>query len=341
MFFDKTLDLCSTVINFFKNTLCFGFSYAVIDLVAIKAYQQGMESPATIPNLTVQPETVTTTIQLANDRDQDIVVIIPCLCNTLESLDDLARTLDSLLMHGPLLSIILCVDGPSIYQSDITILCHRFSITLTLLILSKHRGAAFARNQCLDQAQAFHPRVTKIAMIDSGIIITPAWAMALNEVDVRDQVVCGITSAVHSDTDSWLTRSFNYYYEQSGVLNPRGSGQKLYKILYAPTCNLVICKKVFSVRFLHDVFTDAGFEDVEYSMRVQMIHGIPIALRRDMAVCHHFRTCSFQDFWTRFKRYGRNHAKFQLLFPHYHRLFSKSSPVIANLSVKQKMMVGK
>lgn len=145
-------------------------------------------------------------------------------------------------------------------------------------------------------------------MIDAGITVNSDCFIVLSSLNGQG-ICCGLTLSAESKISSWLSRSINSYYDKAGVLNARVLADSQ-EILYAPTCNLVIPKRALSIRFLDAIFTDAGFEDVEYCLRCKMILETPITFHRALKVQHHFRTYSLEDFERRYRRYGRNHVKF-------------------------------
>jgi hypothetical protein len=199
------------------------------------------------------------------------------------------------------------------------------SIRITILQVSMQSGAAFARNRCLDFIEGKFLSIKTCCMLDAGVIVTSDWIEFIAFNAVPETILCGITksASLFSKSQKWLSKAMDDYYDQTGVLNPRVDCKDK-KILYAPSCNLIIPKKALSIRFLQDIFTDAGFEDVEYCIRCQQIYGISIVLESSLKTYHHFRSLSLQNLRSRYERYGRNHRKFCALYPCYEELFSNS-----------------
>jgi hypothetical protein len=159
-------------------------------------------------------------------------------------------------------------------------------------------------------------------MLDAGVFVSKNWFDVLVMLPI-DGIYAGVTSASPHRPDHWLSLQLKTFYDQTGLLNPR-INKRNHKLLYAPTCNLVIPSSIFTIRFLDRVFPDAGFEDVEYCIRLQKFYGKRIELIRNLNIFHTFRETSIDQFSSQFIRYGRNHSRFNRIYPGYDHEFNQS-----------------
>eukprot|EP00842_Homolaphlyctis_polyrhiza_P004975 jgi/Hompol1/5479/HPOL_000918-RA len=313
--------------RFITNLVKHGPIHAWIDVQAVIAYDSGMRIPPPDPWQTIDLPTVIELHPACDneprrlDADFPAAVIMPCLCATLEDLEDLAASIASISKYQ--LNVFVCIDGPSPYQPDIVTLLKGKA---TVLFSSIRRGAAFARNRCLERVATDCPNVKRVCMLDSGMTITTEWWQSLcgiiaadpdstksnqSSPQHRNVIYSGLTLASRYDstgrttTPTFLSSAYQSYLETAGVLNARKL-QNTQNIVFAPTCNLIIPASALQIKFVEDYFPDAGFEDVEYSIRCHKIYKLPIRFLPDLKAYHRFRAYTIADIERRFKRYGRN-----------------------------------
>ena len=305
----------------------YGIIHAYIDYQAARAYEASYRSElaaiAKSPKLSAKNRRkAQATCILSSVSPVEAITIcvcIPCLCGTLEDLGDLVDTLESL--HGQGYGIVVCVDGPSQFIHDIICVATRLA-DVTILMNDKRSGAAFSRNRCLDYICQHFPSATRIVMLDAGIIVKQRWhnflQQELSGAKYDQTLISGNTLSMPHRTDSLVKYLLDRYHDNACILNPRFINGK---VLYAPTCNVILPRSAFHVRFLQDQFPDAGFEDVEYCIRLRNIYKLKLIYLEQLVAYHRFHNYLLDDLRNRFSRYGRNHVKFLQVYPHYDFIF--------------------
>lgn len=130
-FITSPLGFIQELFLFSYQIIFLGIKYAFLDLIARRAYRQGMQQGSIDlkainckPGSNVKSNLIFKSSKFSNSFPI-IAVLIPCICNSLETLEDLIMTLRSLSLsrYNSGSVIIICIDGPSLYLDDIIRLC--------------------------------------------------------------------------------------------------------------------------------------------------------------------------------------------------------------------------
>ncbi|RKO94411.1 hypothetical protein BDK51DRAFT_28540 [Blyttiomyces helicus] len=217
-----------------------------------------------------------------------VSVVIPELCSTLQTLEDLARTLESLEPFGDRLKVIVVDDG-SYYSREMRAMVSRFCDREGRLVtLPVTQGAAGARNAGLALVDT-----TSVAFLDCGVEVNTMWVDALCEFG--DDLKPSTTRRGGSDFRMSLSSRgfpiragvtvpagdtiFDRFHLRMGTLMPRCIGSK---ILYALTCNMVMETYHARSAMFNEEYPSAGFEDVEFCLRSSIAYGVEIVVDERM-----------------------------------------------------------
>jgi hypothetical protein len=305
--------LWTAVIDIFT----FGIWYGYLHYCAVRGFEKGVRLTQT-QMLPLHEKRVKTII--GKFEQSEIAIVIPLSCTNMEQLQDFCITIDSLKPYPG--NIVVCVDGPSPYLHDIITLSTEF----TCLISVRQRGSAFAMNRCIEHIQEFMIRVDRICLLDVGVTVDSKWWETVSGFNGLDYIVTGPTTSSCRRNAPTIAEKIQDFYNKFGLLNPR-INKETREIMYGHSSNLVIPKAAFHVRFLEDHFPDAGYEDIEYCIRLQTIHGFRIAFCKELKNVHLFREKTVQDMEKRFYRYGRNFARLKQVIREFEKDVTNTVPI--------------
>jgi protein associated with RNAse G/E len=113
-----------------------------------------------------------------------------------DHLEDLSITIHSL--ENISMVIIVCIDGPTYYKTEIL----KLSSRATIIFMSRQRGAAYCRNTCIEYAQT--KQYLQLCMLDAGVFVSKNWFDVLVMLPI-DGIYAGVTSASPHRPDHWLS----------------------------------------------------------------------------------------------------------------------------------------
>lgn len=321
----------------------------------------------------------------------NVTIIIPALCDSLQTLEDFSSTLQRLQQQlreaegegaHPVVRVVVVDDG-SIYHRDIRNISTRYGVS-SVLRAGECQGAAAARNAGLSHAMKNaaifgNPNTSLYVFLDVGMEISPTWRTTLFQISPnKEALIAGITFP--SDVRNLRSRKtpleeiIDLYHLTNGTLLPRllydrdaedivfeklleertirssrskekdspdssslSSGDtkcRQSRVLYAPSCNLVVPGAIARYLSFSEEFTSAGFEDVELCLRLSMAYGIPTKIKEGLECCHPFHERDLDAFCKRFERYGCYSTLLLPRFPNYYTLLEYCEPYILHTDGK-------
>jgi len=232
----------------------------------------------------------------------DISIIIPT-CNRRDSL---RRCLDSLVKQTypkEKFEVIVVDDCPE--KDTEQLLKEAYGRSFNLVYLSQNRrGPAAARNRGVKEA-----RGCIIGFTDDDCVLDEAWVKLMVEVhdDNPDIAVVGGLTRIP------LLRARLMVGERlsNGAIQTKINGKN--EIVFFPTCNVSVKKRIFDSYRFNEKFRLPGGEDLDFFWRLFI--GLQQFLWRKDAVVVHCRDRGFRSFIKQAYSYGRGNLLAKYLYP--------------------------
>lgn len=216
-----------------------------------------------------------------------------------------------------------------IVVDDNSPIAYTIDSNIELLMLDKNHGPARARNMGMDIALSLNNDV--ILFTDVDCIPAINWVEEMVRA-FHAKPSCNLVSGnTKSHNKTWL----GLYHEINGTLNGRVF-KKQNNLLYGPTCNLSISRRVAELLRFNEDFPNAAGEDIEFCFRA-LHSNFKIAFCEKAIINHDFGYGknpyhNLKKFCRQFSRYGMGERVLLQKIPDYYSYFNQTNEISARKS---------
>lgn len=200
-------------------------------------------------------------------------LIVPCFIRSISDRNMLERLIDSALLQKNRFSIILIVDDKS------PLIPNYRSNEIQYLRMKKNSGPAAARNAGLEKAMEH--KCKYYLFTDHDCILKKDWSK--NMVTFLQK---STLNAVGGKTIAFGKTLIDRFHDTNGTLNGRLILPDKKYLLYAPTCNFGITKKIAEGYKFDETYRKAAGEDVDFCLRISKEN--PIGYCSNAVLYHDF-----------------------------------------------------
>ena len=256
-----------------------------------------------------------------SEFQSDISIIVPVYINNIKDILQLKKLIESIYINLPSLITIVNDGSPLNILEKIINLCQEYE-RINLISVYPNSGPAKARNIGLDFVSKRDINI--VCLTDLDCLLSKDYIEEIININKNDVLLCGTTY-------SYGNTIFDKFHDLYGTLNCRIFFN--YKVLYAPTCNLVFKGKniIAKLRFDED-FSKAAFEDVEFCLRSRFHEKIDIIHIKNIKIIHIFNyengfLLNIIYFCKKFIKYAKNEKLLVNKFKDYPYLYNQSFPI--------------
>lgn len=248
-------------------------------------------------------------------RQTGAVVIIPARCSTSGQADLLQRSVATLLQQPA--KVIVVNDGSPLWP--------QLPSAVEVLNNPSSKGPAASRNRGLDAA--LNSQAGVVLFTDSDCRPEPNWVSEVVGGFVENPYIHCVSGRTDSANSTWFDR----YHEINGTLNGRAF-KRTSILLYGPTCNLAISRRVAEDFRFDESFPNAACEDIDFCFRL-MQQGFRTIHRRSMLVKHDYQyergrfIANTVRFVKQFRKYARAEAILLAKCPDYFPYFGQTEEI--------------
>ena len=255
----------------------------------------------------------------------NIAVVIPTA--NCDGIEDLKNRLNQLALPPDHVFVIhdgfgegKAVLNPDFFPSTVPKIATRMTICHT----GDQHGPAVARN--IGIMLALRTSSDIIAFLDDDCRPDPLWTY-----DIVKSFMCMPEASLLSGmTRSTGNTEYDKRHDREGTLNGRRFRGEDF-LLYGPTCNLAITRKVAESILFDESYPDAACEDVDYCMKA-LLNGFKICHAPTMNVAHDYGYDDFscppeQKYHERLNRYAEGQKILQKLHPNYWKYYEMTEEI--------------